>query len=221
MNKGDYSDAFEAASEKFRRGFDKRLLEEYVLTFRDSRRDEQGGSVPEDRIWTEVADFLCMVGATRWRYAKGVDHTGNRPSSSFDGRPERYRPGIEEVFRYIAAVDITVESVRFPRGRIIVNRAVARALTGVRRIMTGEDHPITDVEVERLRFLERWHHRHKTKSGFSAETVRDMCNANGEQLMGQPELSDTFIRSLNRLFADWAPHHVRLLQFLPYDWVRG
>jgi hypothetical protein len=221
MTKAKYVDETEAVASRIKRGLDERILEEYVLTFRDSRKDRDGCPIPEDVVWSNLTEMLCIDGTTRWRFVKGVDRTGNRPLSPFDGRPERYRPGIEEVFRYIAAVDLTLEAIQFPRGRVIVNRAMARALTGLRRITTGEDYRISEVELERLRFLERWNRLHVTRSGFSVQTVRDMFNENRENLLGDIEFSDQFIRSLNRLFADWTLHHARLLNNLPYDWLRG
>ena len=103
----------------------------------------------------------------------------------------------------------------------MVNRAMARAFSGLRRMTTGEERSISDVELERLRFLERWNRVHMTRSGFSAQTVRDMFNENRENLMGEIEFSEQFVRGLNHLFADWTIHHARLLNNLPYDWLRG
>jgi hypothetical protein len=214
-------DESESVPRKTKHGFDERILEEYVLAFLDSRKHEDGRPIPEDTVWTELADRLCIEGATRWRFVKGVDHTGKRPLSAFDGQAQRYRPGVEEVCRYIAAVDLTLEAIQFPRGRIIADRAMAWGLTRIRRMMTGEDDAITVVELERLRFLERWHRSHVTRSGFSDKTVHDMRNENREKLMGDIASSDQFIQSLNRLFALWSPIHVRLLGQLPYDWLRG
>jgi hypothetical protein len=220
MVRASSTDDPEPFLKRFKLAFDRRIVEEYVLTFRDSRKNENGRPMPEDRVWGELADLLGIEGTTRWRYVKGNDGTGKRPLSPFDGRVERYRPGLEEVFRYIAAVDLTTESIGFPRGRIIVSRAAARALTGLRRVTTGEDHTITAAEVERIRFLGRWNRSHLVTAGFCAETVRDMCSEDPDKLMGEIEFSEQFIRSLNRLYADWKVYYIRLLNILSYDWLR-
>jgi hypothetical protein len=220
MARAQCADETEGFPRRIKLGFDRRVVEEYVLAFRDSRRREGGRPLPEDKVWADLVDVLAIDGATRWRYLTGNDGTGNRPLSPFDGRPERYRPGLAEVFRHIAALDIAVGDIGFPRGRVIVNRAVARALTGLRRMTTGEDRAITADEVERLRFLERWNRSHRVTSGFSAQTVRDMSASDPGGLTGEIDPSDQFISRLNQLYADWAVHFTRLLGILSYDWLR-
>jgi hypothetical protein len=210
----------ETEAKNIKRAFDERIAEEYVLVFRDSRKKD-GSPLGEDRVWDELADVIGVSDITRWRFATGVDGKGTRPLSLFDGRAERYRPGLDEVFRYIAATDLTVDAIGFPRGRIIVNRAMARALAGIRRIATDEDRTMTAVEVERLRFLGRWILRHMPRSGFSAETVREMLSEDTNRLMGDIDFSDQFILGLNRLYADWNPHRVKLLELVSYHWLRG
>lgn len=214
----------ETESLAIRRGFDQRLITEYLLVFIRSHSGNDGHVVDEDSVWDKLVKTLDIQGTTGWRIVSGVDKSGKMPLSPFDGLPERRRPSLDEVFRYVAALNLAIESIGFPPGRIIVNRAMARALTGFRRKNTGEERRITDIEVERLRYLRHWRYAHRTGSArivprFTLETVRDMCLANTDKAMGSLEMSPAFVESLTRLFFDWNVTMTEFYTHVSYPWV--
>jgi hypothetical protein len=212
-------DAGEAFGAKTKEGFDRQLIKEYVANFKRSRRGPDGNPIPVHQIWIDLADKLRLSYDAKRRYVKGLDKHGNRPVSLLDGQTERYEPGFEEIFRYIAALDLIVDF--FPRGRVITNQAVARALTGIRKhTQAYHGSPISAVEVERLRFLRLWKYNHKSGRTFPPTVITDMYNSLVRDLMEPIEKTDRFLEGLNRLFADWDFAMTELLGIVSYDWLR-
>jgi hypothetical protein len=211
-----------AAESNTKKGFDRQILKEYVNVFKGSQKRPDGNRKPEYEIWEDLCQQLGLSEAAQRRYLKGVDKVGAKPVSLLDGQVEGYEPGLDEVFRYIAARDQFVE---FPRGRVIVNRVVVRALRGIRKAYTGQIHHLAPLEVERLRFLRHWNYLDRNylrvaRSGFSVEVVRAMGDSEFCDLMGPLEQSDRFVAALNRLWNDWNVAMTELINQLSYDWLR-
>jgi hypothetical protein len=186
-----------------------------VAEFKMTRTNRDGSRIQDHRLWSDLAQTLDLSYAARRRYAMGVDKYGKRPESALDGQEERYEPGFEEVFRYIAALDL---AVAFPRGRVIVNRAMARVLGGIRRVHSSEVHPLTATEVERLRFLRSWVAARRSSPGITMVTVQAMEESEFSDLMGPIRFSEPFLEGLKRLYADWNVSYDALRAFT-YPWV--
>jgi hypothetical protein len=205
----------EVPSKVIREVLNRQIIREYVTEFKMTRTNRDGSRIKDHLLWSDLAQTLGLSYAARRRYAMGVDKYGKRPESALDGQEDRYEPGFEEVFRYIAALDL---AVTFPRGRVIVNRAVARVLSGIRRVHSGEVHPLTATEVERLRFLRNWVAAQRSSPGISMVTVQEMEESEFFDLMGPIRFSESFLEGLKRLYADWNVFYDELRAFT-YPWI--
>jgi hypothetical protein len=191
----------EAAESNTKKGFDQQIVKEYIKIFNDSQKYSDGSPKPDREIWEDLGQKLDLGELTLWRYRTG-----------------KSKPSLDYIFRYIAACD---DLVQFPRGRRIVNRAVARALGGIRTAKDGWDGAIpTEVEVERLRFLREWTHKRTPRSGFSVETIHAMATSEFRDLMEPLEYSPEFVAGLNRIWAGWNVAMTELAGLLSYDWLR-
>jgi len=205
----------EVPSNVVRDVFNRQIIREYVAEFKMTRTNRGGSRMKDHLLWSDLAETLGLSYASRRRYAMGVDKVGKRPESALDGEQERYEPGFEEIFRYIAALDL---AVTFPRGRVIVNRAMARVLSGIRKVHGGEVHPLTATEVERLRFLRSRVAAQRSSPGISMVTVQEMEESEFSDLMGPIRFSEPFLEGLKRLYADWNVFYDALRAFT-YPWV--
>jgi hypothetical protein len=219
--------ADEAPDKKTKDSFDEEIIKGYLAEFKKTQWSREGRPMPDYVIWGALIQMLRIAGTNKDRYLKGRDKYYKMPMSLFDGQLERKDPPLDPVFRYIAACDIKVNF--FPRGRVMVNRAVAKALNYIRRHTDGyTGNPLTPSEVERLRFLRRWKYEcwereHRFTPGFSTETIRDIYSSDFHDLMDviKPiESPDRFLEGLNRLYDDWNVAMDELLRNLSYDWLR-
>ena len=212
-NEQDKEDLFK---ENLKKGFDKQILKEYVTDFTKSQKRADGTLVPPHMIWDDLAKQLCSSYHAARRYALGVDKHGEKPVSPLDGLIERYEPGFEEVFRYIAARDLIVE---FSRGRVIINRATARALIGIRKAHTGQLYRLHPHEVERLRLPPPVEAQNIPRPRFSIQTVQAMRSPELCDLVGPIDSSDHSVEELNRLFDEWNAFYDDFVYAVEYPWV--
>ena len=208
IERQDTQDAFQ---ERLKKGFDRQIVKEYIAEFKSRQLRADGTPMPDHALWADLAEQLCLSYHAARRYSKGIDKRDQRPVSLLDGQAERYEPGFEEVFRYIAAKDLLVE---FSRGRAIVNRATARALNGIRKAYPGPVSRIAPHEVERLCFLREW------KGPFSIKTAEAMRQSPFHDLMGQVDCNDAFVNELGDLFREWNLFYSDFAEALPYPWVK-
>jgi hypothetical protein len=196
--------------------FDDQIIKEYLTEFKQSRRDADGKPMVEDAIWMDMAKTLGLSDDTLHRHMMGWKKDRN-PISPFDGQEDRNPPPLETVFRYIAAID---DSVEFPRGREIVNRALATALRRIRYSRTGENLPLTSAEVERLRFLRQWKVDDIPRPAISTITVKDMRRCYKFRSLMEPIRRDKeFVEGLKLLQRRWSVLFLVFVQLTNYAWV--
>jgi hypothetical protein len=202
-----------------RDAFDDEILRQYFQLFIAC----SGKSVNSLRL--DIAEKIALRGDQINRTVKGLkktkDDNGNYvftiPNNAFDGQKQLNNVPMDNVLLYTAAVDLTVN---LPRGRLIVNKAIADILPRLRRQCTRDDKTLTVAEVEQLRFMRCWYGDKLPPPPLTVAIIEQMKSCEEATLMEPIGQGKAFVVKLGSLMAEWNIYFNTLVRLVDYKWFK-